>query len=218
MVIRDEFRERSLLAWTEGLQEVFPSGIPVSNEWNDVDSMASVLDKIGVRAQSNHMFFPMGGGHDLLGASPYREEAGCLALKVSDHLYEVVKPSMLLFEAFGSDLEWSYFRIECDKMPWTGVADEQEGATEEVVLISPGEYAPRAAWDENSYEGEGLPEDAKLIVRFVGSGSLVIFSKGSQYNLGQDAGRDAYDGRHNKRTSEQFRSYIERSAKASGAA
>ena len=78
--------------------------------------MASVLDTIGAKPQSNHTFFPTGGGLDILGLFLNEEESGCLALKTCNNSYEVVKPSALLFESFGSELEWAYLRIECDKM------------------------------------------------------------------------------------------------------
>ena len=151
---------------------------------------------------------------DLIGASSFDEESSCLALKIGDRSTEVVKPSALLFESFGAELEWAYFRLECQSMSYTGVYEEpQKGANEEVVLVSSGIYAPRSAWDEDYYEGEPLPRTAQLVTRSVGGGPFVIFAKGSVYNLSSGRGSDTYDARHAKMNAAAFRQYIEKSAK-----
>jgi hypothetical protein len=207
----DDFRETSLRTWAGLLEGVFPTGIPSSTKWTNLASMSSVLNRIGSQPNSNHMFFPTGGGMDLEGSSLYEEEDECLALKTGNRVAEVVKPSALLFESFGQDLEWAYFRIECQSLQPSGVyEDVQKGerASEEVVLVEPGTYAPRSAWDDASYEGKDLPETARLIIRSLGGGALVIFAKGSAYNLASGRGFDAYDGRHAKMSPAQFRDYI----------
>jgi len=210
----DDFRESSLSTWTALLEELFPTGVPVSAKWEDLTSISSVLNPIGLQEQSNHMFYPTGGGMDLIGASPFDEESGCLALKTGERSIEVVKPSALLFESFGDELEWAYFRLECQPMSYSGVYEgQQEGANEEVVLVSPGTYAPRSAWDDDEYQGERLPSTAQLVVRSVGGGPFVIFAKGSVYNLASGRGSDTYDARHVRMNSAEFRKYIERSAK-----
>ena len=162
------------------------------------------------------MFYPTGGGNDLRGAFPFDEESGCLALKTGERVAEVVKPSALLFESFGAKPEWAYFRLECQSLSYSGVYEgEQEGANEEVVLVSAGIYAPRSAWDEDDYQGERLPRTAQLIVRSVGGGPFVIFAKGSVYNLASGRGSDTYDARHVQMNAAEFREYIDKSAKAS---
>jgi serine/threonine-protein kinase len=170
------------------------------------------------------MFYPTSGGMDLEGARPFSEERGCLALKTGDHVFEVVRPSALLFESIGTGLDWTYFWLECEPLEPCGVYEDAEEEiddgdqdhspiqSEEVVLVAPGTYAPRAAWDANEFEGEPLPETAQLIVRFLGGGPFVIFSKGSLYNLGRARDFDAYDAPHAKMNAAQFRSFIERFA------
>lgn len=201
--------------WTDILEGLFPAGIPESAKWEDVGAMSHVLNLVGSKAQSNHMFYPSGGGMDLLGAFPFNEEPGCLALKVTDRSVEVVKPTALLFESFGPDLEWAYFRLECEPLSPTGVyKGPQVRGSEELVLVSSGVYAPRSAWDNDDYEGKPLPSTAQLVTRSVGGGPFVVFAKGSSYNLSHGRGSDTYDARHAKMSAAAFRQYIEKSAKA----
>ena len=94
-----------MATWTDLLEGLFPIGIPVSAKWEDLASMSSVLNHVGLRLNSNHMFYPTGGGNDLRGAFPFDEESGCLALKTGERVAEVVKPSALLFESFGAKPE-----------------------------------------------------------------------------------------------------------------
>lgn len=209
----DAFQKESLKLWTQALNKVFPKGVPSSAKWTDIAEMSAVLAIVGSQPNSNHMFFPTGGGMDLEGATPYKEEPGCLALKLGERVLEVVKPSALLFESFGPDLQWAYFRLECHPLPDSGVYDTPQGDSEEVVLVAPGEkYAPRSAWDNDEHEGKRLTRAARLIVRSTGGGPLVVFSKGSTYNFGNS---DTYDARHAKMDAAKFQEYIRRSAKAS---
>ena len=208
---RDDFREESLALWGAALGSIFPDGIPASAKWTDLASIASVLNKVGTKPDSNHMFFPTGGGLDLDGASVLEEEPDNLALKTGERVREVVRPTVLLFESFGAEIEWAYFRLECESFPRTDVYEGSEGKNEEVVLLPGGEYAPRSAWDEDEYRGLRLSKSALLLVRETSGGPIVVFSKGSTYNLGKP---DAYSGRHAKVSAEQFRDFIRRSAEA----
>jgi hypothetical protein len=176
--------------------------------------MRAVLSHISSLPNSNHMFYPTGGGMDLDGAAVFDEEPGCLALKIGERVADVVKPSALLFESFGPEVEWAYFRLECQSLQLSGIyedSQESETANEEVVLVAPGTYAARSVWDASEYQGKRLPNTAQLIIRNVGGGPFVIFAKGSHYNLA--SGRvDAYDARHAKMNATEFRKYIESAA------
>jgi hypothetical protein len=204
MDAEDEFREMSLGLWKELMDDLFPAGIPTSVQWTDLHSISHILNKLGSRPNSNHMFYPSSGGMDLEGAKPFSEEAGCLALETGKNLFDVAKPSALFFESVGPNVEWTYFRLECEPLEPCGVYEAEEGSedgeeegngdgeevhssiqSEEVVLIAPRTYAPRSAWDADEFEGKPLPDTAQLIVRHLGGGPFVIFSKGSLYNLGQ---------------------------------
>jgi hypothetical protein len=209
----DSFRKESLKLWRQALNSIFPKGIPATSKWTDISRMSAVLTVLGSLANSNHMFYPTGGGMDLEGAAPYEEESGCLALKVGDRVLEVVKPTALLFESFGDDLNWAYFRLECEPLLDSGAYDTPQGESEEVVLVAPGEkYAPRSTWDNDEHAGKRLTKAARLVVRSTGGGPFVIFSKGSTYNFGNS---DTYDARHAKVDAAKFAAYIRRAADAS---
>jgi serine/threonine-protein kinase len=209
-----DFRRENLRVWKELLESIFPLGIPSSAAWTDLRSMSSVLNKIASHPNSNHMFYPTHGGMDLLEAFPFDEEPGCLALRTGESMVEVVRPAALLFESFGPKLEWAYFRIECQPMSPSG-AYENLGSlgSEEVVLDAPGIYANRAAWDENEYEGEHLPESARLVERFFVGKPFVIFAKESIYNQASEP--DAYDAQHAEISATQFKEYIKKRANIS---
>ncbi len=209
----DSFRKECLKLWKQALNDIFPNKVPASAKWTEIAEMSAVLAVVGSQPNSNHIFFPTGGGMDLDGAAPYNEEPGCLALKVGDRVLEVVKPSALLFESFGDDLQWAYFRLECEPLPDSGAHVTPQGDSEEVVLLGPGEkYVPRSAWDDDEHEGKHLTKAARLVVRSTGGGPLVIFSKGSTYNFGNS---DTYDARHAEVDAARFHDYIRRSAEAS---
>ena len=126
-------------------------------------------------------------------------------------MVEVVKPAALLFESFGPKLEWAYFRIECQAMSPSGVYENLGNLeSEEVVLVAPGIYANRAAWDENEYDSERLPESARLVDRFFVGKPFVIFAKESTYN--QADAPDAYDAQHAEISATQFKEYIKKRA------
>jgi hypothetical protein len=236
---REEFREESLTAWAGLLKDLFPSGAPTSAQWKgDLSSMSAILNQIASPPRTNHLFFPSGGGMDLLEAMPFDEEAGCLALRTGDNSFEVLKPSVLLFEAVGSEPDWAYFRLESEPLKPCGVYDDEEEAdneegnendgdqtessrkrrkikelvrkSEEVVLVAPGIYAPRSAWDANEYEAEPLPETAQLVSRFLSGDPFVIFAKGSLYNMGRYRNFDAYDPEYANQPAADFRKFIEK--------
>jgi serine/threonine-protein kinase len=175
--------------------------------------MSAVLNKIGSQPNSNHMFYPTSGGMDLDGAYPFENEPGCLALKTDDRVAEVVKPSVLLFECASPELEWAYFRLECEPLQPCGVYEDSTPVKrEEVVLVASGTYARREAWDADEFQGKPLPSTAQLINRFIGGGPFVIFSKGSLYNLGRSGNFDAYNAVHAQMNAAQFRRLIEQFA------
>jgi hypothetical protein len=234
---RDKFREESLNAWAGLLKDLFPSGTPTSARWTgDLSSMSAILNQIASPPRTNHLFLPSGCGMDLLEAMPFDEEDGCLALRTGDKSFEVLKPSVLLFEAVGSEPDWAYFRLESEPLEPCGVYDDEEEAdnevedendgnltessrkrrkieelvrkSEEVVLVAPGIYAPRSAWDANEYDGEPLPETTQLVSRYLSGDPFVIFAKGSLYNMGQYVNFDAYDPECANQPAGDFRKFI----------
>ena len=121
-----------------------------------------------------------------------------------DAISVIIRPSRLLFEAFGCDPEWNYFRLEAAELEPSGVYDlEADTLYEELTDIGGESYANRSHWDDGEYNGRPLPEGSRVVMRYFG-GAFVIIQKTSLYN---DL-NTTYDARHNKMTADEFREYI----------
>lgn len=109
-----------------------------------------------------------------------------------------------MFEYFPEgDFEWAYFRIVTDDLPSSGVYENLSYNDEELTELSPCNYVERSVWEANEFEGQPLPDSARVITRIL-KGGLVIFNKASLYN----ANASTYDGRHSKYGVEGFRKHI----------
>lgn len=186
--------------WQLILNEIFPNGIPQFSIWADNNEIIKVLNKLGSFDNSNHLFYPDGGGMDLNGASKSYEK---ICIEISTGFNEIISPKKLTFHSF-ANLEWSYFRIELNELPQTKVYDYDLVFSEELCELEPLHYVSREYWDMDAYDDEPLPKGTRLIERRL-KGSLVIVGKMSNYN----AHSSTYDGRHNDYTDEEFRTYIE---------
>jgi len=229
--ISDDFLETNPLQWKEELARIFPVSAPERAIWTDAASIVTVLNSVG-QANLNHLFFPDGGGMDLEGARLSVHEPGCVELHTS--FWNIVKPISLTMETFPGDAQWNYLRLETGRLDPAKVSGEEsdrdddrrddhggqdeasalrnedtsgERASEELTEIDERTYTSRACWDEGRYNGEELPESARVVIRWFG-GAFVIFQKTSFYNFAHGK-LDAYDGRHNTMNAEQFRAYIE---------
>lgn len=112
-----------------------------------------------------------------------------------------------MFESFSDDPQWNYLRLELSPLEPSGVYPGSVDV-EELTDLGSGKYTSLSAWNENEYKGKPLPKNVRRVERWL-RGSFVIFQKTSQYNLGT-GDLDAYDGRHNKMTAEEFHSFIEK--------
>jgi hypothetical protein len=186
--------------WESIIREVFTNGIPKFAEWDKNDEIIKVLKKIGSFKNSNHLFYPDGGGMDLDGASKSHER-NCI--EINTGFNEILSPRNLTFHSF-DNLEWSYFRLELNSLPQTKVYSYDVEFGEELCELEPLHYVKREHWDENEYNEEPLPNGSRLVERRL-KGSLVIVGKMSAYN----AYSNTYDGRHNKYSDSEFREYIE---------
>ena len=186
--------------WELILQNIFPNGIPEFCKWTNQQEIIKVLSKLGSYDNSNHLFYPDGGGMDLEGASKSYEK-NCIEIRTGFN--EIISPKSLTFHSF-PNLNWSYFRIELNQITQTKTYDYTVDFGEEVCEIAPLEYIPRGHWDENEYNDEPLPKNSRLLERRL-KGNLVIFGKMSPYN----SHSSTYDGRHNNYTDDGFRKYIE---------
>lgn len=205
--LNKDYEKRNAAEWREVQQQLFPDHIPTRAEWQNPVTIASILTLIGSRESLNHTFFPDGGGLDIESARVSTAEDGCLELEFDFGLY-IVRPKRLLFENFGADQQWNYFRLESDTLEESGVYPgiAKKYINEQLVRLADGTCVD---YDNNS---DPMPSGARSISRFF-SGSFVIFQKTSIYN--QVPG--TYDGRHDKMSADQFRGYIARSVSASAA-
>lgn len=207
--MKTEFREENLKSWEILLKSIFNGTITKSFVWHERGDIVNILRKIGNDPQLNHLFFPTGGGHDLMGAGTSIEK-DCIELNFSKRSAHIIKPTGLYFESFGKEYEWAYFRIETQTLEPSGVYKNLHSQDEELTEIAPGEYLNRACWDEgiSGHDENGaripLPDSARLIVRCF-TGAFVIFAKGSIYN----ATSSTYDARHAKMNPQEFRKHIE---------
>jgi len=195
------FYEQNIKDWIQIHKEIFPVGIPKHCEWTNLDEIISILNIIGSKEQSNHMFYPTGGGLDVKSASTSTER-NCI--EIFTGLTDIIKPKKLIFESFENPI-WNYFRIETSELDSSGVYKDYNYPSEEVTELSEGNYISRSYWDEGEYNGEKLPKSARVVTRHL-KGTFVIFAKSSYYNRHSST----YDARHNKMNSEEFRVYIEK--------
>lgn len=196
-----DFYEINRQAWIDIQNKIFPTGIPKHCEWTKLEDIISVLNTIGSIDNSNHMFYPTGGGLDVE-SSKLSTETNCI--EIFTGLTDLLKPKRMTFESF-SDPIWNYFRIETYDLEPSGVYKEKDYPSEELTEIETGKYVNRSYWDEGEYQGQKLPKSARVLTRHL-KGSFVIFAKSSYYNRNSST----YDARHNKMTSEEFREYIEK--------
>lgn len=214
--LAEDFHERNHEQWFEIQNKLFPTSIPKRVVWEDINDIVKVLKVVSSYHALNHLFLPSGGGLDLEDVRLSFEE-NCIELDFQ--LIDVVKPKRLLFESFGYNHEWNYFRLEADELEPSGVYEVEQGEEpyekthdrEEVTQIYPGQYEDYNYIENSSYREQDdyeyeSPKDMKHITRWF-RGSFVIFSKRSVYNRTSST----YDGRHNKMSTDEFRDYIQQS-------
>ncbi|MCB0522859.1 MAG: protein kinase [Lewinellaceae bacterium] len=211
-VLNQDFHERNQEQWFEIQRKLFPSAFPKRVIWEDINDIVNILRILCSYNNLNFMFLPDGGGLDLRDARLSYEE-GCIELDFQ--LIEIVKPKRLVFESFGYDPEWNYFRLELYELEPSGVYVAANGEEpyhirynkEAVSELYPGQYDKydlveyRYEYKDMGYE---IPENIRLVSRWF-RGSFVAFNKRSVYNLI----RSTSDGRHNKMDTDEFRNYIQ---------
>lgn len=208
LILHEDFYLMNIAQWEELLKKLFPVTIHQRVSWHDREEIIKVLNILGETQAINHMFFPDSGGLDLTGAKKSFEE-GCIELDCGGS-FSILKPKRLMFESFGDDAEWNYFRLEIDDYklkPIEGIYIGENRHQQELSELEPGVYEDYI-WLENYYEenGHSYSQEARTVSRYI-KGSFVIFGKSSIYNKVSST----YDARHNKMTADEFRSYIKRS-------
>lgn len=198
------FKRRNPLEWRDVQLKLFPFSVPQRVIWGSNDQIIQVLNLLGSIDNLNHMFLPKGGGMDMLGAS-LGNEKNTIELVIGERHVYVVRPKRLIFESFGLDWEWNYFRLESGDLE--SIKNDNSGQKhvyEELVEIEPGHYIDRAYWDEGEYNGRELSRESRLVSRYI-KGDFVIFQKTSMYNQINAT----YTGIHNHLDTDEFREYIE---------
>ena len=184
-----DFQKRNPYEWQMIQEQLFPMSIPNRVVWENKNDIINVLNLVGSIPSLNHIFYPRGGGMDLLGAT-IANEPDCIVLNTG--FKEIIKPKRLLFESIGKDTQWNYFRLELDSL--TPIYRESPLGYEQLIET------------EDGYEEYHEELTGKSVIRYINEGAIVIFQKTSIYNNISET----YDGRHSKMNTEQFKTYIER--------
>jgi serine/threonine protein kinase len=150
--VLQDFRKRNSLQWQDVHLRFFPYEVPNQAVWTNIETIVQILDYLGSVDGLNHMFFPDGGGLDMLGARLGTEE-GTIELICGEEKAHIVKPRRLIFENLGFDWEWNYFRLETGGLEPTGVGAPYRG-WEHLVEIEPLEYIELSYWYEGEYHGK----------------------------------------------------------------
>lgn len=214
--IDSNFEAKNIAQWKELNEFLFADLIPTEAIWEETEDIIEVLKLLTKQKNLNHLFFPDGGGHDLIDAR-VSDEPGCIEIEfpgINDQRsVHIIKPKRLIFQTFKYKNEWNYFRIETEKLDPVdpahlgGVSDEFDDILyEDVIKVSAGSYVPVYSVEEFYQQHPNhifTTED--LVSRWVG-GVFVIFGKNSPYNKISAT----YDGRHNKMDKSEFRDHVKK--------
>lgn len=204
--LNNDWKKRNPIEWQELQKQLFPTTVPQRVFWENPTEIAHILNIVGSIPSLNQLFYPSGGTMDLEGAN-LGSEPHTVELVIGDRWIDLIRPKRLIFESFGSDSQWNYFRLETQSLEPTGIGRVSFG-NEDLVEVEPLHYINSSYWDSGYYDGERLPSSARLVTRHM-NGAFVIFSKRSFYNLATSTS----DGRHNQMATEEFRNYIAQKVK-----
>lgn len=196
-----DFYAKNKMDWIELQAKLFPTSIPEHVVWTKITDIISVLNVLSGISGLTHMFMPDHGGMDIKGAKMARED-GLMELDLNGLTY-YLKPKSLTFESFEGDLEWNYFRLECEEIP--ALKGGSRESSQQVTEKDTGEYSPFGEKEKYYDEHGHYPDGWRNVTRYF-KGSFVIFQKTSTYNYTNRT----YDGRHNTVSAIAFREYIQR--------
>jgi len=202
----NEFITKNQQLWGEILQGLFPRGIPDSCFWRDPIQIANVLRWVGVSALT-HLFYPTSGGNDFLGAS-WAKEANVLRLRDGSRGSVLeLRPVCLSFRSIpGSDQGWAYFHLQSGSLQPSGVNEcpseiDLGPDGEEYFELRDGDRLTRSDFESSGlYTAEDLEGSSRCFR--IGTGSIVIWSKGSYYN--QEDPAKAYNAPHRPLSEEDY--------------
>lgn len=170
--MKQKFRVECLPLWEESLKSLFPVSMPVQEKWTEINKIVNVLNILGAKKNSSHIFYPQGGGLDLWGASlsSYKK---CIELN-SNGFPEICMPDSLIFYNLDNDYEWCYFVLHLYQMKESGVYKSNDRWSEELWEINLNCFEIKS--------DEKPTEESRSIVRLL-KGSLIIAAKASAYNF-----------------------------------
>lgn len=159
--LAENFHERNQEQWFEIQTKLFPTSIPKRVIWEDINDIIKILKVVCTYDDLNHLFFPSSGGLDLEDVRISQEE-DCIELDFQ--LIDILKPKRLLFESFGYDHEWNYFRLESNELEPSGVYEVEKGEEpyekthdrEEVTQVYPGQYEDYNYLENSSYREQKI--------------------------------------------------------------
>lgn len=201
-VIKNDYVRYNRSQWHFVQEQLFSQDIPERISWSNIDKIVSVLRLIAEMPSLNHMFYPTGGGNDLVDVQKAGED-GFIYLITGVGSKEVVKPKRLHVENFDADFEWSYFRLDLEEVSYVFENSESE-SRELVTEVAPGHYEDWLVGNYGYYQdGTPVPEGTTLVMRYL-KGSFVFFAKDSMYNRISIT----YDGNHTLVDNDVYRDYI----------
>lgn len=196
-----DFTRYNPLQWQDVQTKLFPTYLPQRAFWDSTADIIGILNYLGSIDSLNHMLLPYGGGMDMLGAKR-GVEPDTIELIINDRTVYVVRPKKLVFESFGSDWEWNYFRLETGDLAATGI-NMLYRSRENLIEIAPLQYISEAKWDRDRNDENQYPANSRRVSRYI-NGDFLILQKTSTYNRSSYT----YDGRHNQMGTDEFRNYI----------
>ncbi len=188
--------------WKNVQAKLFPEGIPANQEWTSIEDIISVLNIIGTERGASQLLYPSGGFTEIEFAKKSREED---CIEVFAGHFEILKPKKLTFHSFEENQDWNFFRLETHTIAPSGVYNENGYSSEELLEIESGKYINRMFWDENEFNGEILPETARIVTRHL-NGSFTLVSDFASETL-----FNSYDDLYLSMDTEEFKNYLENS-------
>lgn len=175
---------------------IFGNRIPKSSVWDNIDDIVFILNLISSIPAYNHMFLPVSGGMDLKKVWGSKEK-GWINMQVEWGFVYRLKPKCLIFESFGDEIEWNYFRLEL----YEAVPILESTKNSEFYEYLTEDYEGHYIKDMGLLDKGGEKYQVRRYVR----GTFLIVMKYGLYN----SISSAYDGRHGDCNNSEFRRYIE---------
>lgn len=190
-----KFRKENLKLWEEKLLEIFKGEIPKHCEWSAITQIDSILNIIGNKGL-NHMLYPDIGGLDVVGCSIADYKRDMIEILTDGSVPNICKPKQLIFDCIDGEPEWSYFRLELNKLEPSGFYSGENRLTEELYEYN-GNFEAYYEYPPNNYY--------RHIFRVL-RGTLLIVPKTCYYNHIPKT----YSGLHNKYEYMNFREMMEK--------